>query len=167
MEWINIPQLIGNIGVAGTAIFGAWKAYHKFIKPVFSWCKNQLGVVKKVNFLENFIYTHELKVNSLINLSPFAIFKADSDTGNIVYVNSAWTKLFDLNLEEAQSWYKHIEESAKVRYAWQEMISKKIMFDEDFTVTSNHLSVSVNCKAIVQKNRFGKYLKVIGVIVKL
>jgi len=168
MEWtLNVEQLIGKIGVAGTAIFGAWKAYHKFIKPAFSWCRSQLGLVKKVTLLETILHHHELKKDSLIKLSPFAIFEADPDTGNILYVNSAWSKLFDLTIDEAQSWHKHIVETDKIRYIWQEMLSKKIMFDEDFTITSNNTSILVNCKAVVQKNKFDKYLKVIGVIVKI
>jgi len=167
MEWSNVPQLVTNLGVAGTAIYGAWRAYKKFIKPVFNWCKNQLGLVRKVILLETGLHHHELKQDSLIKLSPFAIFEADSDTGNIVYVNSAWSKLFDLTIDEAQNWHKHIVESDKIRYIWQEMLSKKIMFDEDFTITSNNTSILVNCKAIVQKNKFDKYLKVIGVIVKI
>lgn len=167
MEWINVPQLVANLGVAGTAIYGAWRAYHKFIKPLFNWCKNQLGLVRKVSLLETGSHHHELKQNSLIKLFPFAIFEADPETGNIIYINSAWAELFDLTLDEAHGWHKHILETDKIRYIWQEMLSKKIMFDENFTITSNNNSILVNCKTVVQKNKFDKYLTIIGVIVKL
>jgi PAS domain-containing protein len=167
MNWTYVQQIIGNIGVAGTAIFGAWKGYQKFIKPAYYWCRSQLSLVKKVNYLDNTIHTHELKIDTLIKLSPFPIFMADHETGNILYVNSAWCEIFDLSLEEAQGWYKRILEADKMRYSWQEMLSKKIPFDEKFTITSNNKQLLVSCKAVIQKNKHDKFVQIVGIIVEL
>jgi PAS domain-containing protein len=167
MDWGYIKQLIVNYGVAATAIVGAWQGYQKFIKPAYLWCKNQLGLSKKFNILDNVVHTHELKIDSLIKLSPFAIFMADHETGNIIYVNPAWCEMFDLTQEAAQGWYKHILEADKIRYSWQEMVSKKIFFDEKFTITSNNKQLLVSCKAVVEKNKHDKFVQIVGIIVEL
>ena len=167
MDWGYIKQLIVNYGIAGTAIVGAWQGYQKFIKPTYLWCKNQLGLSKKVNSLDNVFYTHELKISSLIKLCPFPIFMADPETGNIIYVNVAWSEMFDLSLDAAQGWYKHILEADKIRYSWQEMVTKKIFFDEKFTITSNNKQLLVSCKAVVEKNKHDKFVQIVGIIVEL
>jgi len=167
MEWNYVEQLIGKFGVAGTAMFGAWKAYQRFVKPFYSWCKNQLGLVRKVNGLDATIHYHELKLESLIRLSPFPIFIADHETGSIIYVNAAWRNIFDLSLDEANNWNKRILEVDKIRFSWQETLTKKILFDEKFTITSNNKKLLVNCKAIVQKNRNDKFVQIVGIIVEL
>jgi len=46
-------------------------------------------------------------------------------------------------------------------------LTKKILFDEKFTITSNNKKILVNCKAIVPKSKDDKYLQIIGIIIEL
>jgi hypothetical protein len=168
MEWWNsVDAAIGKIGVLATAIFGAWKSYQKWIRPAFIWCKTQLGLYKKIILLESVVNAFESKHEHYLKIYHLPVFEAEVETGNIFFVNLAWGDLFGLSLDEADSWLKCVKETDKIKYAWSELVSKKVFFNENFTVINNGRQIKANCKAMVYSNRASKNAKIIGLIVFL
>lgn len=164
--WTIIEEMMAKIGIAGTAIFGAWKIYQKFFKPAFYWCKAQLSLSKKVNSLESILNQLNLSLHSFIKLYPYPFFKADSISGNIIYANSALLELLKINESEIQSWMRNIKEIDKIKYLWDQSIEKKISFNETFTLIDKTKEIKVNCKTIYPKD-ISKYNNILGIIIKV
>lgn len=168
MEWHQIEALIGKIGLGIGTIFGAWKVHSKWIRPLLGWCKSQFSLVRKTNQIDLRLEILETELATFIKLSGTAIFKAEPDTGYITSVNIVWAELFGMPEDEAKgnNWHKAIKDKQSFKKAWDSNLKSHTLFNEDLIVIHQDTKKEqpVNCKAVIQNNKKGKAISIIGLL---
>lgn len=110
----------------------------------------------------------ETLFHTLAKSSPVGVFHTDKE-GNFLYINQSWYEITGIALEDAMSdeWitYTHDEDRNAVILAWNNTVSKRIPFNQEFRIhRGDNKVVWVKGQAAVEQDAMGNFLGFVGTV---